>query len=312
MNRRLIAIVTLCLAFALTAAAQQDPLFSHYWAMEPAYNPAAVGKQEKVNFAGAYQMNLTGFTRNPRTMYAGADMPFYMIGGYHGIGGQFFNDQIGLFSHNRINLQYAYKTKLFGGRLSIGVQAGMISENFDGSKVELNEGNDPAFSTSELTGTGFDLAAGLYYTHKNWYAGISSLHLTAPTIELGESNELALARAYYFTAGCNIRLHNPFITIHPSLFGVSDAVGYRADATCRVKYTNDSRVMWAGLGYSPSNSFTVMLGGLFHGVSLGYSYEVYTNGLSIGNGSHGLFVGYQTDLELFKKGRNRHQAVRIL
>jgi hypothetical protein len=45
---------------------------------------------------------------------------------------------------------------------------------------------------------------------------------------------------------------------------------------------------------------------------LGYSYEAYTNGVSIGNGSHELFVRYQSDLNLFKKGRNRHQSVRIL
>jgi hypothetical protein len=54
------------------------------------------------------------------------------------------------------------------------------------------------------------------------------------------------------------------------------------------------------------------VGGLFHGVMLGYSYEVYTSALSFGNGSHELFVGYQTDLSLYKKGRNKHQSVRFL
>ena len=67
-----------------------------------------------------------------------------------------------------------------------------------------------------------------------------------------------------------------------------------------------------GLGYSPTNSVTLMIGGKVKGVSLGYSYEAFTNGVSLGNGSHELFVGYQTDLNLFKKGRNRHQSVRIL
>ena len=71
-------------------------------------------------------------------------------------------------------------------------------------------------------------------------------------------------------------------------------------------------MMYAGLGYSPTNSVTLYLGGNFHGVTLGYSYEMYTGAIAIGNGSHELFVGYQTDLNLFKKGRNRHQSVRIL
>jgi hypothetical protein len=51
---------------------------------------------------------------------------------------------------------------------------------------------------------------------------------------------------------------------------------------------------------------------LFHGVMLGYSYEIYTSALSFGNGSHELFVGYQTELNLYKKGRNKHQSVRFL
>ena len=70
--------------------------------------------------------------------------------------------------------------------------------------------------------------------------------------------------------------------------------------------------MYAGLGYSPTNSFTVYLGGSFHGIMLGYSYEMYTSAIPLKNGSHELYVGYQTDVNLFKKGRNRHQSVRLL
>jgi len=292
--------------------AQYDPSFSHYWTMETSFNPGAVGKQEKINFTGAYNMSLTGFRRNPRTMYASADMPFYLIGAYHGVGLRFVNDAIGLFSHRNLGVQYAYKQKLFGGRLSIGVEGAMLSENFDGGDLDLAEAGDNAFSTSEVTGTGFDLNAGLYFTHKYWYVGVSAMHLLAPTIEIGETNELSVARSYYFTAGGNIRLRNPFLTLHPSVMGRSDGVGYRADVTTRLKYTHEQRVMYAGLGYSPGNSFTVYLGGNFHGISLGYSYEVFTNGISLGMGSHELCVGYQTDLNIFKKGRNRHQSVRIL
>jgi len=303
--RRIIFVFTLLLVASVEALAQYDPSFSHYWAMEPSFNPGAVGKQEKINVAVAYNMTMAGFERNPRTMYAGADLPFFFVNSYHGAGIQFLNDQLGLFSHKKLALQYAFRTKLLGGRLAVGVQPGFLSENFDGSKLDLETDNDPAFTTSAITGTAFDLAVGLYYQHKSWYVGASVQHITAPTVEMGETNEISLA-------GCNIRLRNPFLTIHPSVLGRTDGVGYRADVGARLKYTNDQKVMYAGLGYSPTNSITVMLGGNFHGVSLGYSYEIYTSAISIGNGSHELFVGYQTDMNLFKKGRNRHQSVRIL
>jgi len=300
------------MAFATELKAQYDPSFSHYWTMESAYNPAAVGKENKLNVVVAYNMSMTGFENNPRTMFATADMPFQLLGAMHGVGAKFVNDQIGLFSHNSFSVQYALKQRFFGGTLSIGVIGSLLSENFNGSKLDLEESGDPAFTSSELTGSGFDLGAGLFYNRKNWYAGASVQHLMEPVVELGESNELTIARSYYFMAGGNIRLKNPFLTIHPSVMGRSDGVGYRADLTTRVKYTNDKKVMYVGAGYSPSNSFTLYLGGDFHGVSLGYSYEVYTNGQSLGNGSHELLVRYQTDINFFKKGRNKHQSVRLL
>ena len=298
-------------AFAQVKA-QYEPSFSHYWAMETSFNPAAVGKQDKINVDVAYNMSLLGFENNPKTMYASADLPFYFLGAYHGVGAKFVNDQIGLFAHNSIAIMYAVRLKMLGGSLSIGVQPTLIGEKFDGSKVVTEEPNDPAFSTSALTGSGFDLGAGLYYQHRYWYVGASVMHALAPKVELGENNELSISRTYSFTAGGNIRLRNPFLSIQPSVLGRTDGVVYRADVTARLTYQHEKRRLYLGVGYSPTNSVTVYIGGNFHGINLGYSYEAYTNGLKLGNGSHELKVGYQTDLNLFKKGRNRHQAVRIL
>jgi type IX secretion system PorP/SprF family membrane protein len=280
--------------------------------METAFNPAAAGKQSLLNVAAAYNMTLAGFEHNPRTMFISGDMPFYALRNYHGVGLQILNDDIGLFSHKLVAAQYAYRLKLFGGWLGIGVQGALLSESFDGSELDTEQDNDRAFSTSKVDGTGIDLGAGVYYTHGQWYVGASAQHLNAPRVELGETNEINLSQTYYLTGGYNIRLRNPFLTIHTSALGRTDGVAWRADLTGRLKYTNDQKVMYAGLSYSPGNSVTVLIGGNFHGITLGYSYEAYTSAINIGNGSHELFVGYQTDINLYKKGRNRHQSVRIL
>lgn len=301
----------LCL-HAAVAMAQQEASFAHYWAMEPSFNPASVGKESMINVAGAYNMSLVGYEHNPRTMYLAADMPFRFLGALHGAGIQLMNDEIGLFSHKRILLQYAYKQRLFGGTLSIGIQGGMLSEGFNGSKIDLENPSDPAFMTTDVNGVGFDLSAGLYYQHGSWYAGLSVLHATAPEIEIGDRSIFDMSRMFYLTGGYNIRLRNPFLTIHPTALVRTDGDVYRADVTVRVKYTHDRKMLYAGVGYSPDNSVTAMIGGNFHGICLGYAYEMFTSGTGLGNGSHELFVGYQTELNLYKKGRNRHQSVRIL
>ncbi len=312
MFRHFAVILLALLLISIEMRGQYDASFAHYWAMETSFNPAAVGKQSKINVTGAYNISMAGFENNPQTMYAAADMPFYFLKSYHGAGVQFMNDQLGLFKHQKLAVQYAPKFKLFGGVASIGLQLGMLSESFDGSDLDLEDSSDPAFTTSEVNGNSVDIGVGIYYTHGQWYAGLSAQHVTAPLISLGETNELQIDRTYYLTGGYNIKLRNPFLSIKPSVLVRTDMTAWRADITGRLVYAHDEKLLYGGATYSPSTSFTLMVGGSFHGFVLGYSYEVYTTAISMANGSHELFFGYQHDINLVKKGKNKHKSVRIL
>lgn len=310
---RKLYIIGVMLMALTRASAQQEPSFAHYWALEPSFNPAAVGKAPVINVTGSYAMSMTGFENNPKTMLLAGDMPIRLLNGYHGVGLQLMNDDIGLFTHQRLAVQYANKQRLFGGTLSVGIQIGMLSEKFKGSQLDLDDTSDEAFSTTDVTGNALDLAVGLYYQHRLWYAGLSVSHATAPSIELGERSIIDISRTYYLTGGYNIQLTNPLLSIHPSVLARTDGTAYRVDVTTRLKYEHENKKFYAGVAYSPTNSVTALIGGVFHGISLGYSYEAYTNSaIGLGKGSHELFVGYQTTLDFSKKGRNRHQSVRIL
>ena len=98
MQRRILVILFILLLATSRAGAQYDVSFSHYWDLEPYFNPGAVGKQQKLNIAAAYAMSFAGFENNPRSMYVGADMPLYFLKNYHGVGLSLLNDQIGLFT----------------------------------------------------------------------------------------------------------------------------------------------------------------------------------------------------------------------
>jgi type IX secretion system PorP/SprF family membrane protein len=310
---RKLYIIGVMLMALIRASAQQEPSFTHYWALEPSFNPAAVGKAPVINVTGSYAMSMTGFENNPKTMLLAGDMPVRLLNGYHGVGLQLMNDDIGVFTHQRLAVQYANKQRLFGGTLSVGIQIGMLSEKFKGSQLDLDDTSDEAFSTTDVTGNALDLAVGLYYQHRLWYAGLSVSHATAPSIELGERSIIDISRTYYLTGGYNIQLTNPLLSIHPSVLARTDGTAYRVDVTTRLKYEHENKKFYAGVAYSPTNSVTALIGGVFHGISLGYSYEAYTNSaIGLGKGSHELFVGYQTTLDFSKKGRNRHQSVRIL
>lgn len=115
----------------LATRAQYDPVYSHYFDMEPTFNPASVGKQEKLNVTAAYALSFAGFENNPRTFQVAGDMPFLFLNQRHGAGLGLQSDQIGLFTHQKLTLQYAFRKKMLGGTVSLGVQGGVISEKFE-------------------------------------------------------------------------------------------------------------------------------------------------------------------------------------
>lgn len=312
MYRRIIIVLILLSVCIIEGQAQYDPSLSHYFDMESSFNPATVGKQSKLNVVAAYALDMEGFEHNPRTMYLSGDIPFYALKNRHGAGVSFLNDQIGLFTHQRFTLQYSLKRKFLGGVIGLGAQVSLVNESLDGTKVDVDDTGDPAFSTTDVNGNGADLGVGVYYQKTTWYLGASVLHANSPVISLGESNELKLDASYYFTGGYNIKFRNPFLMMKPSILVKYDDATWRADITCRMMYQHENKQMYAGMTYSPNHSVTFLVGGRFHGVMLGYSYELYTSTPTLGNGSHELFLGYQMDVNVMKSGRNIHKSVRIL
>ena len=186
----LLAAALTWLLAALPCRAQPTPAFAHYWQMEAALNPAAVGRTPELNITAVLQNHASGFEDGGSSLYAGADMAFQLGRTRHGVGAFFLNDEIGLFSHKHFAVQYAYHLKLWGGTLSIGAEADMLNESVNGSKADLGDANDPAFPTTDISGSKFDVSTGLFYARKAWYVGLAAQHLTAPTVLLGETNEI--------------------------------------------------------------------------------------------------------------------------
>lgn len=309
--KRYMLIVPFLVA-ASHAAAQKDSPIAHYWTTETAFNPAAAGKGSLLNVVGLYNMTYAGFDNSPKTIYASGDMPIRLMKSNHGVGARFVSDNIGIFSHTNISLQYAYQRKMLGGTMAFGVNIGMMSEKINADDIDLENSDDYAFPSTDANGTALDMGVGVYYMRKDFYAGLSVAHLNSPSVEIGERQSFYVKSSYYFTAGYNIRLRNPFLSIKPTMLARATGNTYRVDLTGRLTYQRDKKMLYVGAGVSPINSATVMVGGNFHGVCLGYSYEVYTSKIGLGNGSHEFIVSYQTEIDLGKKGRNLHKSVRLL
>lgn len=308
----LTALWVLSVGFALGVHAQQEPAFTHYWELEPQFNPAAVGREDCLKIRAAVQTHASGFDNAGSTMYAGADAALQLGRTRHGLGAAFQNDAIGMFSHKRFSLLYSYHFRLWGGRFSVGGAVDMLSESVDGSKADLADANDPAIPSGEVSGSNFGASFGLCYARGPLTAGLSCQHVLASTILLGEMNEISVKRIFNFTAGYNIQLKNPLFKIVPGAMLRYDGADMRGDFTARFVYEREKKYLYGGVGYSPLHSVSAFVGGTFHGIEIGYSYEANTEGMGMNAGFHEITVGYRLDLNFAKRGRNVHRSVRWL
>ena len=117
---------------------------------------------------------------------------------------------------------------------------------------------------------------------------------------------------FFLTGGYKLKFRQPQYALMADAIMRTDLQAWKADLTARLAYEGEKLKMYAGLLYSPTRSVGGLLGFNFHGVNIGYSYEMFTTGIGALHGTHELVLGYQTDLNLFKKGKNKHKSVRLL
>lgn len=313
--KRLCAILLCVLALA-GANAQDDVAFTNYWNMPAIYNPAAAGVGRLLDVNGAFRMEMAGFENSGQEFLIQADMPLFFLSARHGVGVGFMNDKIGLFSNKRLWLDYAYHHPLGKkNRMSVGLRLAFMSDAFSGSSVITEQSGDDYLPTTDMNGSGFDLDLGLRFDHGSaWHVGAACAHILSPGVNLGDEKkyQIRFDPTLYVLGGCEYKFRNPVFTFMGDAVVRSNFQSWRADVTARVGYDGPKVRMYGGLNYSPMVSVAMLLGFTFHGAEIGYSYEMYTGGIGIQNGTHEITIGYRMDLNIARKGRNYHQSVRWL
>ena len=315
MRRSLLFTIVLLLTCVSLTRAQYDVRLSQYFQAKPYYNPASVGTTEDLNILALARMEWVGIKGAPLSFFAMADMPLTLGKTQHGVGVVLLTESIGLFQNTHVGLQYAYKQKLFGGTISGGFQIGLVNQSFDGSKVEMVESEyhqqtDEAIPTSQVSGMGFDMNFGLFYTHKKFYAGIGMAHLIEPELQLDENAYSYIGRTYNFMGGYNIQLPNPLFELQPSVFLLTDLQSFHTDITARLEY---NKMFNGGVSYRVNESVGILFGVKIGRFQAGYAYDFPITALGQAtSGSHELCVRYSLKLKKTKTGKNRHKSVRIL
>ena len=332
---RRIALAVAAAVTALTAAAQTDAQLSQYYEVQNYYNPSAIGLTDFIRIRGGSRLQWVGVDNAPTTFLAAGDMPVKLGKRRIGVGLVLESGSEGLFRNLSIDAQGAWKQPLLKGMLSIGFAVGYRQEQFKGTEVILpddddyHEGTDNGIPTSDVSGSGLNLALGIHYTHRLFWAGVSCNHINQPTIKFagGEGSttgsgsstdsdgavknfEFQAKRTLYFMAGSNITIKNTLFEVMPSMMVKTDFTFSRVELNARVRY---NKFLSAGIGYRLNDAVIFTLAADIKNFYLGYSYDYSTSAIAkASSGSHEIFAGYSLKLDFSEKNRNRHKSIRIM
>ncbi len=318
--------VAAVIAVGIDCYGQMDAQFSQYYEMPTYYNPAAAGSTEYLRVRGGTRIQWVGIDNAPRTIVMAADMPLRLFKKNFGVGLVMNQENIGLYRTMSLGAQLSMRFKLFGGELTPGIQLGFIDQSFKGSDVfipgddDYHEDNDDAIPRNDLRGHAFDLAAGVWYTHKWFWASVSMTHLTSPAITLSseassgssaqQDFEFTAGRTFYFMAGSNIPIKNTLFEVMPSVMVKSDFTFTVSELTARVRY---NKFLTFGVGYRYKDALIATVAADYRNFYLGYRYDYPTGDIArASRGSHEIFVGYRVKLNKGDKNKHRHKNIRIM
>lgn len=321
----LTACVTVCSAIA--SAQSTDVILAQYWETTTYYNPAATGSTDFLRIRGGARLQWLGIDNAPKEFLGIADMPLKIGKQRIGVGVTVNQESRGLFRNLEVGAQASYKINLFKGTLSIGVQGAYFNQKFKGSDVVLpddddfHESTDEAIPTQDVSGSTFDLGAGVWYSRGQWWAGVSGLHLLQPTVRMkiestsGDSADMEyfeteLSRTLYFMTGGNIQLKNTLFELQPSLLVASDFSDFTGEADLRVRY---NKMFTLGVGYRWKSALKAELSAEIKNFFLGYAYEYPLSSIAkASSGSHEILAGYRLKIDFSKKNRNKHRSIRLM
>ncbi len=205
--RKITTLLSLCFLFCTATYAQQDAMFTKYMFNSLTYNPGYAGAKDHLAIGLLHRTQWWGIDGAPQTQSFTIHTP--LKNERVGLGLNAVNDKIGPTNSISANISYAYRIPLGKGKLSVGIQGGVINWRADWSELTLESGQgvDDAYAETEPNYWLPNFGAGVYYYTNKFYLGLGVPHLIEYDLRDEEINTSLWAkqyRHYYFSTGAAI------------------------------------------------------------------------------------------------------------
>ena len=279
--------------------AQQDKVITNFMYDKMSINPGKTGVDmyNSICATSIYrnQWDKVNGAPNSAVLNIEANLTRFFKGG---VGLAFYHDAIGFSRQNNLLLNYSYPIKISNvGVLGLGIGIGIINYGIDPTWVPPSNIPDPSLPVG-FAATNLDANFGAYFQGKDFYAGLSSTHLSESLLEksvagAGLDQNYQTARHYYLMGG---KTFNDVLNgkIDAQILLRTDLIKYSFDINTRYFFTINNNELYGGLTYRNSDAIGVLLGfSPIEKFTVGYSYDITVNKLvSVSRGSHEIVLKY--------------------
>lgn len=271
--------------------AQQDPMYSMYMFDKMLINPAFTGSADWAVGTLKYRSQYSGLEGSPTTQTFNFHSPITKR--HIGLGFKVINDEIAIVKNLNASLLYSYHLNFARGKLSVGLETGIVSRKIDYSDLILSTEIDnsiPAGSSSSMVP---DASWGLYYQKKQFYAGFSHAHLIKANFNDNTENESQshLYNHMYFMSGTVFDIAKK-ISIEPSIFvKLVSAAPIQLDINTMAYYDDRFGI---GIQYRTGDAIVALIKiNIIEQLRIAYAYDMVISGLSAeAGGGHEIILSY--------------------
>ncbi|MEZ7967433.1 MAG: type IX secretion system membrane protein PorP/SprF [Flavobacteriales bacterium] len=292
--KKLTFIISFVAVFVFDSFGQQLPQITQFMLNNYAINTAFAGKESAIEARILNRDQWTGITDAPRTF--NLSVQGMTQNPKVGVGGIIFSDNAGPTRRMGLNLSYAYHLNLTDKwKLGLSVAGGALQFSIDGTRIDLDQADDPALFSEKRTQLVFDASFSALVYRENFYFGVTLPQLMQNNLDLYESiaeEGNKLEDHYYVTAGYKHELSDKWAVEPAILTKYVSPAPLKTDLSLRVIY--ESKV-WLGGTYRTNDAIAMFAGYNYNDqISIGYAYDITTSSIkSFSDSTHELTLAFK-------------------
>jgi type IX secretion system PorP/SprF family membrane protein len=286
-----ISIIFILICLPKIFMAQQDALYSMYMFDKMLINPAFAGSSNWAVATAKYREQFSGMKGHPTTQTINFHTPIQKK--HLGIGFKIINDKIAIINNLNAALLLSYHLNFAGGKLSLGLEAGVFNRKVDYQKTIVTTQEDNSIPKTKQSSLVPDFSYGLYYQKKQCYFGITQYHLLKSKFDFKANNQSKshLYNQFNFLLGNVFDLSKKFSYEPSILLKIQPSIKPQIDLNVTFYY-ND--LIGAGIQYRSGDAIVGVLRiNILENLKLAYSYDFTISKLSrYTNGNHEIMISY--------------------